>query len=187
MTRAREARIADLTAYLAFGQFAKRKPYKHLEAGLQRDIRSLFGDYQTAQLHARQELFKIANTKEIGDACIAAAEQGLGLDLCDLLSSFSPHVKSALNELSRIMGLPGKPHGIAGADVERYFREGRIREIADYCETDVVNTYRVWLRYELFRGRLNEGEFCTSEKTLVDFIKVRANTKLHLHDLIDPT
>jgi DNA phosphorothioation-associated putative methyltransferase len=73
LARAREARIADLTAYLAFGQFAKRKPYKHLEAGLQRDIRSLFGDYQTAQLHARQELFKIANTKEIGDACIAAS------------------------------------------------------------------------------------------------------------------
>ena len=78
LARAREARIADLTAYLAFGQFAKRKPYKQLEAGLQRDIRSLFGDYQTAQLHARQQLFKIADTKEIGDACMAAAEQGLG-------------------------------------------------------------------------------------------------------------
>jgi hypothetical protein len=24
-----------------------------------------------------------------------------------------------------------------------------ITEVADYCETDVVNTYRVWLRYEL--------------------------------------
>ena len=49
------------------------------------------------------------------------------LDLCDILSSFSPHVKSALNELSRIMGLPGKPDGMTGAEVERYFREGRIR------------------------------------------------------------
>jgi len=27
-------------------------------------------------------------------------------------------------------------------------------EIADYCESDVVNTYRGWFRYELFRGRL---------------------------------
>src|SRR5262249_78094 len=78
LARAREARIADLTAYLAFGQFAKRKPYKHLEAGLQRDIRSLFGNYQPPQLHPRQHLFKIADTKEIGDACIPAAEQGLG-------------------------------------------------------------------------------------------------------------
>jgi len=52
--------------------------------------------------------------------------------------------------------------------VERYFPEGRIREIADYCETDVVNTYREWLRYELFRGRLNESEFSESEKNLAD-------------------
>ena len=31
------------------------------------------------------------------------------LDLCDVLSSFAPHTKASLNELSRIMGLPGKP------------------------------------------------------------------------------
>jgi DNA phosphorothioation-associated putative methyltransferase len=78
LTRARESRIADLTVYLALGQFAKRKPYKHLEPGLQRDIRKLFGDYNTAQLHARQQLFKIGDPKEIAAACITAAEQGLG-------------------------------------------------------------------------------------------------------------
>jgi hypothetical protein len=76
------------------------------------------------------------------------------LDLCDVLSSFAPHTKASLNELSRIMGLPGKPDGINGAEVERYFLEGKIKEIAEYCETDIVNTYRVWLRYEMFVGRL---------------------------------
>jgi hypothetical protein len=58
--------------------------------------------------------------------------------------------------MCRVMGLPGKPDGMNGNEVEKYYREGRIREIADYCETDVVNTYRVWLRYELFRGRLSK-------------------------------
>ena len=48
---------------------------------------------------------------------------------------------------------------MTGADVEQYYRQARIREIADYCETDVVNTYRVWLRYELFRGHLTDAEF----------------------------
>jgi predicted PolB exonuclease-like 3'-5' exonuclease len=84
--------------------------------------------------------------------------------LCDILSSFAPHTKASLNELSKIMGLPGKPEGIDGNEVERYFLEGRIKEIADYCETDVVNTYRVWLRYELFRGRLSESEHQASER-----------------------
>jgi len=96
------------------------------------------------------------------------------VDLCDILSSFAPHTKASLNELSKIMGLPGKPEGIDGSEVERYFLEGRIKEIADYCEIDVVNTYRVWLRYELFRGRLSESEHQASERSLADFIAARA-------------
>ncbi len=73
------------------------------------------------------------------------------------------------------MGLPGKPKGFDGGEVERYFHEGKIKEIADYCETDVVNTYQVWLRYELFRGRLTDAEFQASEAKLIDFIKARGN------------
>jgi predicted PolB exonuclease-like 3'-5' exonuclease len=102
------------------------------------------------------------------------------IDLCDVLSSFSAQSKATLDELSRIMGLPGKPDGIAGGDVERYFREGRIQEIADYCETDVINTYRVWLRYELFRGRLTIVEFEASERNLTEFITARATSRQHL-------
>jgi hypothetical protein len=77
------------------------------------------------------------------------------------------------------MSLPGKPEGIDGSEVERYFLERRIKEIADYCGTDVVNTYRVWLRYELFRGRLGESEHQASERSLADFIRGRVNTALH--------
>ena len=78
------------------------------------------------------------------------------------------------------MGLPGKPDGMTGAEVEKYYRDGRIREIAEYCESDVLNTYRVWLRHELFRGRLSDAEFQASEANLADFVKARGNTKPHL-------
>jgi 3'-5' exonuclease len=78
------------------------------------------------------------------------------------------------------MGLPGKPDAINGADVDRYFREGRIREIAEYCESDVVNTYRVWLRHELFQGKLSDLAFETSESKLEEFIKARSATKPHI-------
>ena len=77
------------------------------------------------------------------------------------------------------MGLPGKPNGMSGAEVEKYYLDGHIREIAEYCESDVLNTYRVWLRYELFRGRLSEPEFQGSEANLVEFVKARGNTKPH--------
>ena len=95
------------------------------------------------------------------------------LDLCDVLSSFAPHTKASLDELSRIMGLPGKPDSIDGTEVERCFLDGKIKEIADYCETDVVNTYRVWLRYELFRGKLNDAGFQASEANLRELLTAR--------------
>ena len=92
------------------------------------------------------------------------------IDLCDALSSFSPQGKASLHEISRIMGLPGKPKGFDGSEVERYFREGKIKEVADYCETDVVGTYQVWLRYELFRGTLSQDAFDLSERNLTEFM-----------------
>jgi 3'-5' exonuclease len=102
------------------------------------------------------------------------------IDLCDVLSSFSGQAKVKLHELCRVMGLPGKPNDIDGGEVERDFREGRIREIAEYCESDVVNTYRVWLRHELFRGKLTDAAFQTSEANLSEFIRARGNAKPHL-------
>jgi predicted PolB exonuclease-like 3'-5' exonuclease len=95
------------------------------------------------------------------------------IDLCDALSSFSSQGKATLHEISRAMGLRGKPKGFDGGEVERYFHEGKIKEIADYCETDVVSTYRVWLRYELFRGTLTQDAFEASERKLADFMDRR--------------
>jgi predicted PolB exonuclease-like 3'-5' exonuclease len=106
------------------------------------------------------------------------------VDLCDVLSSFSPQGKATLHEMCRVMGLPGKPDGMSGGEVEKYYREGRLPEIANYCETDVVNTYRVWLRYELFRGRLSEADFQASETGLIEYIRTHGNTKPHLADLV---
>jgi hypothetical protein len=30
-----------------------------------------------------------------------------------------------------------------GGEVARYCLEGKIKEVADYCETDIVNTYAI--------------------------------------------
>jgi hypothetical protein len=37
----------------------------------------------------------------------------------------------------------------------------------------VVGTYRVWLRYELFRGSLSQDAFEASERKLTDFMNAR--------------
>jgi predicted PolB exonuclease-like 3'-5' exonuclease len=60
------------------------------------------------------------------------------------------------NYLSRFhyrLGLPGKM-GMSGAKVWDSFAAGDLAGIRNYCETDVLNTYLVYLRFELMRGRL---------------------------------
>jgi DNA phosphorothioation-associated putative methyltransferase len=78
LTRARAARIADLEVYFALTQFERRRPYAHLERGLQRDIKAFFGDYAAAQAAARNRLFQIADVEALARACRHAAERGLG-------------------------------------------------------------------------------------------------------------
>lgn len=85
------------------------------------------------------------------------------VDICDILSSYSYGGKAKLDEISRVMGLPGKPNGLDGSQVQAYYDAGRIDEIADYCQGDVLDTYRIWLRYELFRGKLSREEFDYSD------------------------
>jgi predicted PolB exonuclease-like 3'-5' exonuclease len=67
------------------------------------------------------------------------------VDLCDVLGSYVPGGKVKLDEVSRILGLPGKPDGVDGSRVEEMVLAGQIEEVARYCESDVLNTYRVWL------------------------------------------
>jgi hypothetical protein len=107
------------------------------------------------------------------------------VDLCDVLSSFDGRGKVSLDMLCRTLDLPGKPEGIDGSQVAQFVRDGRIQEVADYCETDVVNTYRVWLRYELFRGALTVAEFGASETALQTFLQAKLLERPHLGHLIE--
>jgi predicted PolB exonuclease-like 3'-5' exonuclease len=106
------------------------------------------------------------------------------LDLCDVLSSFDARSKVSLNDLCRILSLPGKPEGMDGSQVERYVNEGRIAEVAAYCESDVVNTYRVFLIHELFTGRLTSETLAESEDDLRNYLAARVATKAHYAALV---
>ena len=92
----------------------------------------------------------------------------------------APRTRRRWHELCPVVNLKLRRHQ-SGPDVERYCREGSIAEVAAYCETDVVNTYRVWLRYELFRGRLTENGLQASETDLSrEYIQSRGEAKSHL-------
>jgi predicted PolB exonuclease-like 3'-5' exonuclease len=77
------------------------------------------------------------------------------LDLMDMLAMYQPRASVPLDELARLAGLPGKL-GMDGSRVWDAWREGRIVSIRDYCETDAVNTYLMYLRFQQVRGHLDE-------------------------------
>ncbi len=79
------------------------------------------------------------------------------VDLMDVLSAYQARGRASLEHVSLLLGLPGKL-GMSGEQVFGFWREGRIAEIRAYCETDVLNTYLVWLRFELVRGQLSPPE-----------------------------
>jgi predicted PolB exonuclease-like 3'-5' exonuclease len=85
------------------------------------------------------------------------------IDLCDTLSSFNYNGKATLDETCRIMGLTGKPVGIDGSKVEEYVEAGRIKEVGGYCESDVLDTYRLYLKYCHFSGLLSDANYQSSE------------------------
>ena len=79
-------------------------------------------------------------------------------DLMDVLAGYQPRATARLDEIATLLGYPGKM-GMDGSKVWDVFREGAIGAIRDYCETDVLNTYLVYLRFELIRGRLTADDY----------------------------
>lgn len=78
LDQARQSRIDDLITFFALQTFSKRKPYKRLETGLQKDIKVFFGDYPNAIATAKSILFQISNAELIASACQQATERGIG-------------------------------------------------------------------------------------------------------------
>ncbi len=79
------------------------------------------------------------------------------VDLMDVLSGFQPRARASLDQAAVLLGYPGKL-GMSGDKVWDCYRGGGIREIRDYCETDVLNTWLVYLRFEHMRGNLDDVE-----------------------------
>jgi hypothetical protein len=78
--------------------------------------------------------------------------------------------------MASLLGLPGKL-GFAGSQVWDAVLEGKLAAVRDYCETDVLNTYLILLRFELFRGRLDQGGYAEELERLR--VLLRASTAAH--------
>lgn len=80
------------------------------------------------------------------------------LDLMDLLALYTGRANAPLDDLAKLCGFPGKL-GVDGSQVWTLYQEGRLDEIRNYCETDVVNTYLVYCRFQLMRGAMTRASY----------------------------
>ncbi len=79
-------------------------------------------------------------------------------DIMDVLSGYQPRASARLDEIATLLGFPGKM-GMSGAHVWDSYLAGDIAGIRSYCETDVLNTYLVYQRFELIRGHISAQRY----------------------------
>ena len=82
------------------------------------------------------------------------------LDLMDVLAMYQPRNNAGLHAMARLAGFPGKL-GLDGSEVHGAFLGGRIEDIRRYCEADVLNTYLLYVRFQLLRGTLSAGQYAS--------------------------
>ena len=80
------------------------------------------------------------------------------MDVMDILSGYQNRARASLANTACLLGLPGKM-GFDGSQVWDAYQAGNLLGIRRYCETDVLNTYLIYLRFELMRGRMTRERY----------------------------
>lgn len=102
-------------------------------------------------------------------------------DLMDVLSAYQGRAVAPLDQVATLLGFPGKM-GMSGALVWESYLNGNIEGIRNYCETDVLNTYLIYLRFELIRGHLSAEEYRGECQLLRDTLA--KDNKPHLNEFL---
>lgn len=102
-------------------------------------------------------------------------------DLMDVLSGYQPRANAPLDEIAMMLGFPGKM-GMSGAKVWDEYVEGNIEGIRNYCETDVLNTYLVYMKWLLIKGTLTKDAWQSEMSLLRDELK--SSDKKHIQEFL---
>jgi 3'-5' exonuclease len=71
-----------------------------------------------------------------------------------------------------------------GDRVHHEYLAGNLQKIRDYCETDVLNTYGIYLHFEHMRGTLSSTEHQQALATLAHYLEAE-NHKPHFAEFLD--
>jgi len=80
------------------------------------------------------------------------------VDLMDHIGEFGAVRGLKLDTVCKMAGLPGK-YDVHGDEVTKLYYGNEIQKIKEYCESDVLNTYWLYLKYELLKGNLSLEDY----------------------------
>ncbi len=80
------------------------------------------------------------------------------LDLMDVLGNFGAVRGLKLDTLCQMIGIPGK-FDVSGDQVMELFYANELQKIEEYCESDVLNTYLLFLKYEMLKGNMTKEDY----------------------------
>ncbi|PJD96387.1 MAG: 3'-5' exonuclease [Legionella sp.] len=104
------------------------------------------------------------------------------IDLMDVIAGYQNKAFAPLDDIASMLGFPGKM-GMSGSKVWEQFQQGNLVKIRNYCETDVLNTYCVYLKFELIRGVLNEEECAQKIEQLKNYLSTEKE-KTHWQEFL---
>jgi len=104
------------------------------------------------------------------------------VDLMDVLSAYGASGRASLDHIAQLIKLPGKL-GMSGADVWPAYRRGEIAAIRNYCETDALNTYLIYLRFQVLRGVLDAKQHAYEVQQLE--AKLEQSDRPHLREFLE--
>jgi predicted PolB exonuclease-like 3'-5' exonuclease len=96
------------------------------------------------------------------------------LDLMDLLALYQPKNNAPLDAMAKLCGFPGKL-GMSGDQVYPAYLRGELDTIRRYCETDVLNTYLLYCRFQKMRGGFTADEYQAEMAFVRQTLQVRAD------------
>ena len=94
-------------------------------------------------------------------------------DMMDWIALYQVSARAPLDALSRLLGLPGKGD-MSGEKVHDAVLEGRFDQVRDYCESDVLNTALLYLRFLRLRGHIGKLEEQAARQTMATSLKKQA-------------
>lgn len=94
-------------------------------------------------------------------------------DLMEVLGMYQPKAFVPLDQVASLLGFPGKM-GMDGGKVWDAYQQGDIQGIRDYCETDVLNTWLVYLRFLLMKTSLTEAQYQAEIQRVKDYLQREA-------------